>query len=359
MIDLEILMNLLNDTLQKKNRVLRKISGIKISQLYKVLILGGGIVFCVWYFEGSLSAQADSPIAANSVTQKIEINGSGPVSETKNNNKESVGLKSDMPTHLMEITPLQESTKTKTVQNITQTAKKHLDEVSLPLTKKAIDNTSQSEQKLHQKARKAKSAPLTISQENLFFQKALRYHRYGKLNQAIQMYQHVLEVDPDYRDAIFNIASVYIQLAAYSEAYPLLKKLRNYDVENPDVLINLAIVEIGLGKPTDAIHLLDTARQIHEEPKFEIYFHRAIALSQLGKLEEARNSFLKAEELNPGNPPLIFNLALLYDKLRKYDDAVNYYQTFLRQSDTLSRSEKKAIEARIRSLRAYLAVKQD
>jgi tetratricopeptide (TPR) repeat protein len=192
-------------------------------------------------------------------------------------------------------------------------------------------------------------------QEALFLKKAYRYHRQGKFKQAIQMYQQVLRVKPDHRDALFNLASAYIQLTAYSEALPLLRKLRSYDDGNPDVLVNLAIVEIGMGNSTEAIHLLDLAAKQYADPKFEIYFHRAAALSRLGRLEEALRSYKSAEELNPKHPTLNFNLALLCDKLQKYHDAVDYYNVFLSQGDNLPRHEEKRIESRIRSLRAYLA----
>ena len=202
---------------------------------------------------------------------------------------------------------------------------------------------------------KAKSTSLPSHQEALFLKKAYRYHRQGKFNQAIQMYQQVLRVKPDHREALFNLASAYIQLTAYSEALPLLRKLRSYDNGNPDVLINLAIVEIGMGNSTEAIHLLDLAAKQYTDPKFEIYFHRAAALSRLGRLEEALRSYKSAEELNPKHPALNFNLALLSDKLQKYHDAVDYYAVFLSQGDNLPRHEEKRIESRIRSLRAYLA----
>ena len=135
----------------------------------------------------------------------------------------------------------------------------------------------------------------------------------------------------------------------------MLKKLRSYDNGNPDVLVNLAIVEIGMGNPSEGIQFLDLAAKQYADPKFEIYFHRAAALSRIGRLEEALRSYKKAEELNPKHPTLNFNLALLCDKMQKYPDAVTYYTAFLSLADNLSQYEEKRIESRIRSLRAYLA----
>lgn len=220
-------------------------------------------------------------------------------------------------------------------------------------TSNAVDNAVQ------EMARNETAKPLPAHEEEIFYQKALSYHREDKLNQAIQMYKQVIRVNPDHRDALFNLSSAYIQLAAYSDAYPLLKQLEVSDHRNPDIMVNLAIAEIGLGRPAEAIHLLDSAANQCEEPQFGIYFHRAAALSQLGKLEEARISYKKAEKLNSGHDNLIFNLAVLSDKLQRYEDAIQYYGKFLQQNSASSPRDKKTIEARIRSLHAYLGAKRN
>ncbi|MDP4726524.1 MAG: tetratricopeptide repeat protein [Desulfobacterales bacterium] len=208
-------------------------------------------------------------------------------------------------------------------------------------------------------ARNETAKPLPSHEEDIFYQKALRYHREDKLDQAIQMYKQVIRVNPEHQDALFNLSSAYLQLAAYSDAYPLLKRLEMGDHRNPDILVNLAIAEIGLGRPAEAIHLLDSAANQCEEPQFTIYFHRAAALSRLGKLEEARICYKKAEKLNTSHNYLIFNLAVLSDKLQRYDDAIHYYGIFLQQNNTLPPNEKKNIETRIRSLHAYLGANRN
>ncbi|MGB5421863.1 MAG: tetratricopeptide repeat protein [Desulfobacterales bacterium] len=218
---------------------------------------------------------------------------------------------------------------------------------------KAVDSAVQ------EIARNETDRPLPSHEEEIFYQKALSYHREDNLNQAIQMYKQVIRVNPDHRDALFNLSSAYIRLAAYSDAYPLLKQLEVSDHRNPDILVNLAIAEIGLGRPAEAIHLLDWAANQCEEPQFGIYFHRAAALSQLGKLEEARISYKKAEKLNTSHNNLIFNLAVLSDKLQRYDDAIQYYGKFLQQNNALPPHDKKNIEARIRSLHAYLGARRN
>ena len=189
---------------------------------------------------------------------------------------------------------------------------------------------------------------------NLFFQKALTYHRQNKLDEAIHMYQKVLSKNPEHFDALFNLSSAYIETSAFSKAYPLLNKLRDLDPEKPEVLLNLAIVEIALGRFQSALAYLSIAEKRKDGPNFEIYFHRSVALSQLGNLNEAIVWYKRAEELHPHHSRLLFNIALVYDKMQNYPEAVRYYFKFLKQ-DLSSPNEKKEVAARILALKVYMA----
>jgi Flp pilus assembly protein TadD len=372
-------MSLLNDALRKKtgeNNIKEagyteqrhfaqgKVNGAKFSRVFVLPLLLGSLVFGAWYFWGSLSAQTDSPITASIVEKDIEENEFDDFSDPDEIDKQEVKPGFDMPRPIGEISPLKEAVEIDTKENAAPPAKRP-EKTSPPAPKKvakkprSVKKTSAQKTSVQkvpsQKALKVKEKVVPSQQETLFLQKALHYHRQGKFNQAIQMYQQVLKVKPYHRNALFNLASAYIHLTAYSEAYPLLKKLRSFNPGNPDVLINLAIVEIGSGKSADALQLLDLAAKRYKEPKFEICFHQAAALSRIGRLEEALSSYKTAEELNGQHPILNFNMAVIYDKLHQYDNAVNYYRAFLKHRVNLPQNEEKKIESRIRSLRVYLA----
>ena len=189
---------------------------------------------------------------------------------------------------------------------------------------------------------------------NPFFQKALTYHRQNKLDEAIHMYQKVLWKNPEHFDALFNLASAYIKTSAFSKAYPLLNKLKGLDPEKPEVLLNLAIVEIALGRFQSALAYLSIAEKQKDGPQFEIYFHRSVALGQLGNLNEAIVWYKRAEDLRPHHSRLLFNIALIYDNMQNYPEAVRYYFKFLKQ-DLSSPNEKKEVAARILALKVYMA----
>jgi Flp pilus assembly protein TadD len=188
---------------------------------------------------------------------------------------------------------------------------------------------------------------------DLFFQKALTYHRQNRLDEAIQMYQEVLLKNPKHVEALFNLSSAYVKMSNFSKAYPMIEKLNNMDPENPQILLNLAIVEIGLGRTQSALKHLAVAEKQKGAPQFEIDFHRGVVLSQLGNLNEAMVWYKKAEELRSHHPRLLFNMALLYDKMQNYPQAIRYYSSYL-QLNLSSPNEKKEIESRIVTLKAYM-----
>jgi len=187
-----------------------------------------------------------------------------------------------------------------------------------------------------------------------FYQKALSYHRSGKIQTAIEMYLEVLKKNPDFRDAIFNLVAAYIEISNFAKAYTLLEKLRDLDPENPQVLLNLSVAEIGLGRPEKAIFHLEKA-ELLKGPRFEIYLNRGIAFSQIGRLDEAIMWHKRAEEIQQDDPLLLFNMALCYDKHEKYNDALRYYLLFLKQGSSFPPHQLRDIKRRIRTLRIYLA----
>jgi Flp pilus assembly protein TadD len=381
-------MSLLNDALRKKTSEDKiketgytesisfakpKASKAKLFRILGLPLLLGVLAFGGWYFWGSLSAQIDSPIAAKVVSKNIKENDPDRLPEPPKENMVDLTPELERPEPIGEISPLETPVEIEPKikvdpparpesppESVKQPPPKKMAKISPSVKRDPLPKGSKAKAKVVKKkaahrAPKAKERVVSNEQESLFLQKALHYHRQGKFNQAIRMYQQVLKVKPTHRDALFNLASAYIHLTAYSEALPLLKKLRNYDYGNPDVLVNLAIVEIGLGKPAEAIQMLNLANQHYKEPKFEIFFHKAAALSRLGRLEEALQNYRTAETLNAQHPILNFNMAVICDKLHQYKDAVNYYRAYIRNSDSLQQYEEKKIETRIRSLRAYLA----
>jgi tetratricopeptide (TPR) repeat protein len=185
-----------------------------------------------------------------------------------------------------------------------------------------------------------------------FYQKALQFHRDGRIKEAASMYREVLKYTPSNSNAACNLSSAYIELSDFASAYELLSSLNSSNPGSAEIQLNLAVAEIGLGRTADAMELLKGLDSEDKKLKFSKFLHLGVAESQTGKLDEALIYYKKAEEINGGVPKLLYNIAVINDKLGNYNDAAAYYQKFLAAGSSAS-SDTEAVNARIKVLNNF------
>ena len=370
-------MSLLNEALRKKDRELGQIKTVnffrdklktrnrgmkRFSVLVIFIVLSGGLaVLGVWY--GFLRADPPSAelqlVNTHVFTEEKALNTPARPTESM---QISLNEKPKAPPIIASTMEREGQKFDKKTSEKNETSKDHHIKTTKPSKKEILKPKEEINKEQSQNVQKAVETPAPSSRrtEDLFFKKAASYHRQNKLKMAIRMYLEVLAGNPEHHDALLNLSSAYIQSSEFSKARPLLKKLRSFDPGNPQVLLNLAIVEIGLGRPAKAITYLERSEGLAEEPQFEIYFHRGVALSHLEELDEALTCYKRAEKLSENNPLLLFNMAVAYDKLERYDEALRYYMALLNNADAmLSVKEKKKVEGRISVLRMFVARQED
>jgi len=365
-------MSLLNKALRKKNKELqqtkkttpfrkspkRDVKGNKkiFIAIFSIFVASSLTIIAIWQFFFQTESLLKKPqgIETHAIEKKFKINSSA---TTEANKEFKVTVSKELPSK----SPIADTSEQYPKQEEVKTAKEDKS-VTIDNEKeiKAIEIAKAEPKKIKSKKKapsiqKASATAQSKKTEDLFYNKALSYHRRNDLQNAIQMYLQVLNKNPEHYDALFNLASAYIKTSSFSEAYPKLIKLKERDPENPVVLLNLAITEIGLGRPQKAIASLYSAENLKDTPVFEIYLHRGVALSQLNKLNEAIIWYKKAEEIHPSYPRLLFNMAVIYDKQQQYKESLRYYESFLRQDVSLSAIEVKEIQDRIRAIRPYMA----
>lgn len=192
-----------------------------------------------------------------------------------------------------------------------------------------------------------------------FFKKAVQYHKRKRFKEAIMMYRQVLDKDPHNKDVLFNLSCAYLEHSEPTAALLILNDLYEKEPNNPLVIINLAIARIETDEPEIAISLLDAGQKITNAPLFDIYFHKAIALSSLGQLDEAMRFYKMAEKKDPENIRLIFNMAVLYDKMENYNEALRFYRIFLKKNGWSSDKERISVENRVLILTLFIEQKQN
>ena len=196
------------------------------------------------------------------------------------------------------------------------------------------------------------------AEEDLFYKKALAYHRNGRLAEAIRLYRQVLKAHPNHPEALLNLAAAFMQQGKYFEAAPLLERLERSNPRPQGVLLNLAMAAIGMDAPQKALGYLDQAAALSDATPWEIRFHRAVAFARMNRLPEALDLYREVETERPGDPRLQFNLAVTCDALGFYAQAVAHYEAVLRIPPESSATDKETINRRIRTLRRYLGTAQ-
>lgn len=189
----------------------------------------------------------------------------------------------------------------------------------------------------------------------LFFKKALAYHRSGRTADAIRIYRQVLKVDPNHPAAQLNLAAVYMEQGHYPDAQPLLDRLERCRPRPLGLLVNLAIAAIGNGQPEIGLNYLDAAEASNDAPAYDIRFHRAVAHARMNRLDQALNLYLEATLERPDDPRLHFNIAVTCDALKRYPEALTHYEHYLRGASVRPATDLDPVTRRIRELRRYVA----
>ncbi|RJQ32733.1 MAG: tetratricopeptide repeat protein [Actinobacteria bacterium] len=133
---------------------------------------------------------------------------------------------------------------------------------------------------------------------------AKRYQEEGMIAEAIEQYKATLTIEPDYHQALVDLASLYIDKNNYELATKYLDK------------------EIKLSK--DAFqaktnYLLEDA-----------YYYKGIIGLNTGNLNAAEKFFKMAKEINPSDSDLFYQLAQVYEQKNNYSKAISYYRLALK-----------------------------
>jgi Flp pilus assembly protein TadD len=192
------------------------------------------------------------------------------------------------------------------------------------------------------------------------YRKAHLFQRQGRATEALAMYREVLKLDPNHFDTRLNMSAIYLETGQFTQAQALAADLHREAPAHAQALLNLAIAQIGCGQAVEALPLLDQAAALPQAPLYTIYFHKGVALRQLGQTEAAIAWYRKAEALNPGDGRLLFNLALALDQNQDYAQAVDYYLKYLTAAkDELDAAGRRPIQARLRALQAELTAAEN
>ncbi len=142
--------------------------------------------------------------------------------------------------------------------------------------------------------------------------RALIFTRLQDIENAIQDYKDVLELDPEYDMAYSNLSMLFANKGEHEKAKEL--QLKSIELNPTEIRYynNLSLTYIELGKFNEADSLMTICIEESESPDPFFYNNRGYARIKLGKLKIAEQDIKRSITLHPDNSYAYRNLALLY-----------------------------------------------
>ena len=215
--------------------------------------------------------------------------------------------------------------------------------------------------------------------------------RFAKLYQeSVKCYLDSIMMDREHQEAYWGLAMSYKYLNKYKKAIKTLERLIELDDKNDKYHFELGVSCLCDGRPADAIpHLVQSIvinrenleaqiqlaiahelvdesdislmiynKLIETNPEYlKAYYNKGAMLMGMGDFEEASQTFFKLLKRNPDYYKAYLGIAMSFDKLEKYSDAIRYYKKFL-QFKKFSEDSVFANQ-RIKELREYLPTKSN
>ncbi len=190
---------------------------------------------------------------------------------------------------------------------------------------------------------------------------ALRFAKMYK--ESVQTYLQAIMADRKEIKAYWGLAISYKYLQNYKKAISTLLKLVEIDDSNDSYFFEIGVCYLSDGRPEKAIEYLVKAILINREnleaqiqlaiahelvdeadlslmiynklietnPEYlKAYYNKGAMLMGMGDFMEASRTFFQLTKRNPYYYISYLGIAMSFDKLEKFGDAIRYYKKFLK-----------------------------
>ncbi len=156
-------------------------------------------------------------------------------------------------------------------------------------------------------------------------QLALQHHKAGRLQQAEQIYHHILSNDPDNADANHYLGIIAIQGGENDIAIRFINKAIQANPNIPATYSNLGNALKRLGRLDEA--LVSYRKAISMNPDSAVmYCNLGVLLKDIGQLDEAIEKYKTAISINPDFAEAHCNLGILFNELGQLNEAISSYK---------------------------------
>jgi Tfp pilus assembly protein PilF len=137
----------------------------------------------------------------------------------------------------------------------------------------------------------------------------------------------LLSINPDHALANFVLGTLYYERRQFALAEAALRASADAQPA-PETLNSLAYVLVKNGKPADALPLAEQALELNDADG-AIWDTYGLALLRTGRVDEAREAFLKALALLQDDPEILFHLAQVHARTGRRAEAEDLVRDLL------------------------------
>ncbi|MEY4767379.1 MAG: hypothetical protein RL637_18 [Pseudomonadota bacterium] len=175
----------------------------------------------------------------------------------------------------------------------------------------------------HEQASKmAKEISVNLEQQ---FQTALAHHRRGERDQAQQLYQQILQLQPNHADALHLLGVIANERGNNQQAIKLIQQAIQFQPNKAFYYNNLANAFQAMGDYATAIKHYQQSLVLNPKDA-QTYNNLANSLQAWGKIDDAIKQYKQALILKKDYAQAYFNLGNTYCYLKQWQLASDYYQ---------------------------------
>ena len=153
----------------------------------------------------------------------------------------------------------------------------------------------------------------------------------GQSEAAMLAYQAILDNAPNNTQALFGLATMYHRARQFDKARPLYSRLLTLDPQHRDGFNNFLVL-LADEAPREA--LIELEKLETKNPGFStIPAQIAVIYQKLGESDKAIGKMFRAVALAPENLTYRYNLAIMLDKQKNYDEAAKLYRQLIEASE--------------------------
>jgi len=157
------------------------------------------------------------------------------------------------------------------------------------------------------------------------YDQAVDLHLHGQLHTAMDIYNRLLEQNPDDARVLFMQGNALAQLGQYDLARRSLEKAINLEPQHAEWLNNLGIVNHSSGRYSAAIDALNKAIELDNQ-HLSSYLRLGIIYTERNEFDSAYTMLNQAYALNNHNITVLINLAILMEKQDEIPGAISYLE---------------------------------